>query len=70
MKEIPSLELLVNFRLSQFSPFEAYTAISKKVVVVNNRYWNRNGLRVQSLMSDNAPAQVVTVLPWRYDKPP
>ena len=39
----------------------SYTAISIKVVIVNSRYWNRKGLWVQPLMSDNAPAKTVTV---------
>ena len=45
------------------------TAFSKKVVIVNSQYRNRKELWVQSLMTDNAPAKVVTVWPWRYDKP-
>ena len=44
------------------------TAFSEKVVIVNGQYRNRKELWVQSLMTDNAPAKVVTVWPWRYDK--
>ena len=60
--------------LSMERDFKTYvtfccTAISNQVVIVRSRYWNRKGLWVQSLMSDNAPAKTVTVWLWRYDKP-
>ena len=45
------------------------TAILKKVDIVNSRYWGRKELWVTVIMSDNAPATVVTVWLWHYDEP-
>ena len=46
-----------------------YTAISKVVVTVNGRYWNRKEIWVQSyIASDKASAKVVTAWPWHSSK--
>ena len=47
----------------------ACTAISKKVIIVNSRYWKTKGTLGIVIMSDNAPAKVVTVSPWHYGEP-
>ena len=41
-----------------------YTAVSRKVVIVNSRYWNRKELWVTVIIIENALAKFVTVWLW------
>ena len=41
-----------------------YTAVSRKVVMVNSRYWNRKELWVTVIIIENALTKFVTVWLW------
>ena len=55
--------------LSRVFVTAVYAAISKKVVIVNSRILEPKGTLGIVVMSDNAPAKVVTVWLWHYDEP-
>ena len=47
-----------------------YTAVSKKVVIVNSRrILEPKGTLGRAIISDNALAKVATLWPWHYDEP-